>query len=331
MKKIYLLHLVAIVLICSFIGTSCKKPSHSNNPIPNNSRLSSYSRITTTTATNGIATVLSENFSFYYDPTNRVIKMTYTNNDGLVARNENTVYDYTHDTVIKTVTNILNNSLIEKDTLVYNSQGQLATAFTPNLTTTFQYYGKLLASYTIIGRNNKGTTVKAVTTYTSVNGDLLKHDYDGNLVANLSTNRKGPYDIKWIMYNGTITTQNTSSATTTLANYNESPVVFASVDYNGVIDNIAFPGELWRKESYHFYTEMANRPGDYMWIQSFTQYGSNVYQNAHLVESISSMNRHANIDYSIDAFSHITQARVVTIDSVLNKYNYVYDYQYEVY
>lgn len=340
MRKKYLLHLAATTLIISAIGTSCKKPVHSYNPTPNNVRLQSYTKITSIqlSSSNLPPSTINENYRFYYDAGNRLNRIIFTSNDSFNIH-KSIDFTYSHDTVFKTTVNVLTKDTTEIDTLVYNSQGQLTSAFTPALTSEYQYFGKLLATFTKTARNDSGTSISAASTYTSDNGDFLAHLYDGNLKVTLPSGRKAPFRIHWfpylttinniVFYSGTPVPHHTTGYTDVYTNYNESPVYFTSEDTTGAKDSLLYPGSLWRKETYHFYTEQANRPGDYLQLQSFTMYGYNVYQNSHLVESISSQNRHANISYKFDAYNNITQTSVVVVDSVLNKYTYTYDLQYE--
>jgi hypothetical protein len=94
---------------------------------------------------------------------------------------------------------------------------------------------------------------------------------------------------------------------------------------------LIYPAWDWANEGYHFYTENANRIGDWLQLQSFTMYGQNIYRNSHLVESISARNKNAYIDYKYDAQSKITQTSVVVTDSSMNKRTYTYDLQYETF
>ena len=342
MRKINLLHRVAIILFCSLIAIGCKKPVHSSNPTPNNSRLLSFTKITTIalSSSNLPPSTINENYRLYYDNSNRLINITFTSNDSFTIH-KSIDFIYSNDTVFKRITNLLNNTIVERDTFIYNSTGQLVTAYTPLLITQFQYYGSLLSTLTVSGVNDSGTTISAVSNYTSDDADFLAHTYDGNLTAKLPANRLAPFRTKWYPYAATILNQVYFSPayvphhivgyTDVLTNYNEAPVLFTSVDTNAVTDTCYFPGALFRKESYHFYTEMANRVGDYMQLQSLIMYGYNIYQNKHLVESISSTGRHANISYDIDAYNTITQTKVTVVDSVLDKYYYNYSMQYETY
>jgi hypothetical protein len=347
MNKNILLYFAAIAFVITYVGTSCKKPVHSNAPTPNNSRLLSYTKLTSITSNtlpnNGIATI-NENYRFYYDNLNRLVKIIYTTNDTVYKQHVST-FTYSNDTVFKETINAISNALLERDTLIYNNKGQLIAAYTPHLTTTFNYFGKLLATYTKTATTDTNDALSATYTYTSVDGDLLQHNFDGKLTATIRPDRTLNFQTTWypINYltisgmNFTAFSPNIShktdfkSYTDFITGYTDGPMAFVSTDTLNHIDTTFYPGEEWRNESYHFYTEMANRIGDYLTLQSFTMYGYNIYQNKHLVESISSTNRHANIDYSIDAYSNITQTRVVLLDSVLNKFNYVYDIQYETY
>ena len=345
MRIKYLIYLATIVVICTYIGTSCKKPVHSSNPTPNNSRLLSYTKITTITNSLGGSLItpstVNENYRFYYDDLNRVNRIIFTSNDSF-QKQLSSVFTYASDSVFKAVTNVMTNSIIERDTFIYNSLKQLTTAYTPHLITSFQYYGKLLATYSMTSHSDSGILMSTTSTYTSVNGDLLAHNYDGTLTATLPSRRYTPFSTAWypgfyrhyvdtFVVTGTGVPHTGTGYTDVYTNYNEAPIMLTSNDYYNKKDTGNFPGALWRKESYHFYTEMPNRIGDYLTIQSFTKYGYNVYQNSHLVEEIISVNRHANISYNIDAYNNITQANVVTLDSVLNKYSDVYNFQYETF
>jgi len=340
MRKSFLLYVAAVILVCSYIGTSCKKIIHSNPPTPNNERMKSYTKITTikmTVPVAGVPSTITENYRFYYDDVNRVSKITYTGNDSFEIH-KFIDFDYTHlgplyDTIIKKTTNILTNTIVESDTFVMNKSGQIVTAITPNLINTFQYYGKLLARVNRTGTSYRNITITDFSTYTSDNGDFLKHNFDGKTTITFD-NLTTPFKVaKILIAPSLIDTQflRQYNSLTYTFNSNYNPMYVYVKDTVNRVDSLEHSGLFYVNEGYHFYTEDANRTGDYLQLESFTMYGKNIYQNSHLVESITARNRSASIAYTIDATSKISQTRVVVLDSILNKYTSVYDIQYETY
>lgn len=334
MRKSFLLYVAAVMLVFSFIGTSCKKMIHSGAPTPNNERMVAYTKITTIKLNTPIpraASTISENYRFYYDEVNRVTRMTYTGNDSFEIHKSIT-FTYKGDTIIKKTVNILNNVIVENDTFVMNSAGQITTAFTPNMVNTFDYFGKLLTRNGRTGSSYRNITITDFSTYTSVNGDFLKHTHDGNMKITLN-GLTLPLKVMKILSYPNIDTQfmyQYNSNDYSKANTYRQTYVYVKDTVDNA-DSFMYPGQSFVNEGYHFYTEQANRTGDYLQLQSFTMYGKNIFQNSHLVESITSSNRNASIAYTIDAFNKITQTRVEEVDSVLNKYTTVYDIQYETY
>lgn len=340
MKKYFSLCVAGIVLISSFIGTSCKKRIHSSAPTPNNVRMLGYTKVTTirnTVPVAGVPSTITEKYRFYYDDNNRVTQMIYTGNDSFEI---NKRIDFTYKTdptgvkrIYKKTTNALDNSFVQLDSFILNKDENIETAYTPYLINKYEYLGKLLVRNTRIGTNYNRISMTDNSTYTSVNGDFLKHNFDGKLVIDF-TDLTTPLTIKLLTYPDTTDTLSLFSYATlthTRNGYNYSPMWVYVKDTNNVKDSLQYPGLFWVNEGYHFYTEKANRTGDYMQLESFTMFGKNIFQNSHLVESITSRNRSAAITYDIDAFSKITQTRVVILDSVLNSLNIVYDIQYETY
>ncbi len=333
MKKSFLLYVVALLLVGSYIGTSCKKIIHSNAPVPNNVRMLSYTKITSikmTVPVNGMPATINENFRFYYDEGNRVSKIVYTGNDSFEIH-KNITFEYRGDSIFKTTTNILTNIIVERDTFILNSSGLLVTAYTPYMKNTYEYYGKLLARNTRMGTSYSRITMTDNSTYTSVNGDFLKHNFDGKLKIDFTDVTTPINVVKLLTYPKVTDTvfKNNYDALTYTQDYGYNPMYVYLNDGTNVKDSLEYPGLFWVNEGYHFYTEDANRTGDYMQLESFTFYGVNIFQNSHLVESITARNRNAAITYDIDAYSKITRTKVVILDSVLNNFTSVYDIQNE--
>jgi hypothetical protein len=337
MKKNFSLYIVALILLSTFAGTSCKKRIHANAPTPNNVRMLGYTKITTYTPAGftGISPTVTEKFRFYYDQINRLAKITYTGNDTFAIYKDIT-FTYKGDTVYKNTKNILTNSIVQRDTFILNSNGLLVTAYTPNLINTYEYYGQLLARKIQKATSHRHIEMTAQSTYTSVNGDFLKNNYDGLLKVDF-IEVKTPLTINYYQDIPPFTLFNIQTLvsyefeTHTIANFNYNPIKIKMTDTVFKQDSLIFPGSDWIGESYHFYTEDANRIGDFLQLESFTMYGNNIFRNAHLVESMTSRNRSAYITYNIDAFSKITQTRYSESDSVLNNKTIVYDIQYETF
>lgn len=337
MRNSFLLYVVALVMGLSFVGTSCKKPVHSNAPTPNNERMLSYNKITTiqwaNPAVNGELSKITENFRFNYDNLNRLVKITYTGNDSFEIHKFIT-FDYSKpDTVIKKTVNLLTNVIVEMDTFKLNNEGMVIKSYTPNMITSYEYLGRLMTRATRVGTSYRNITVTDFSKYTSVNGDFLKHSHDGNLNITLDGMTLPLKMMKILTYPK-------DKDTVFLYQYNNLvhnrtntylPTYIYAKDTVNKADSLMYPGLTWVNEGYHFYTEKANRIGDWLQLESFTMFGRNIFQNAHLVESVTSRNRSASIYYNIDAFSKITQTRVEEVDSMLNKFITVYDIQYETF
>lgn len=339
MKKSFLLYIATLLLGCTLVVSSCKKPVHSNVPTPNNVRMLSYSKVTTIefrVPVAGVPSTINENYRFYYNAANKVSKMIYTGNDSFQFHKV-IDFEYRKDSVFKTTTNALTNQIVERDTFIMNSNGQLITAFTPNTINEYEYYGKLLARNKRSARSWRNISMSTQSTYTSVNGDFLEHNSDNRLtteIYDMTTPLKHLAFLQWAPttfapivdtvfgYNSLVNVRD---------GYNFKDIYLHVLDDLGRKDSLIYYGQPWINEDYHFYTEMANRPGDYMQIQSFTQFGTNIFQNSHLVENITSRNLSTKAEYNIDAYSNIIQTTAVTVDSVLNKYTEVYDIQYETF
>ena len=66
-------------------------------------------------------------------------------------------------------------------------------------------------------------------------------------------------------------------------------------------------------------------------MQSFTKYGINIYQNAHMIKAMTTTFAKDSVSYVIDAQSKVTQTTVYTKDKYGNTNTVVYQLQYETY
>ncbi|GAA4462463.1 hypothetical protein GCM10023093_09110 [Nemorincola caseinilytica] len=320
------------------MGTSCKKRVHSFAPTPNNVRMLGYNRITTIDMSVPVPLAISkitESFRFYYDENNRVVQIIYTGNDSEEIH-KRIDFSYRNDTIFKTITDILLKSVVERDTFIKNSDGFIVTTFTPGVNNAtvkhnFEYLGKLMSRDIMTAANNRNVTMSSSVIYTSVDGDLLKQ-YPSKLDANFNDLVQG-LDLDWIQTPKSYGhVEDLMSFSHTFSTYDPNqPMQLWVDDTLQYKDSLVYPAWEWSNQSYHFWTENANRIGDYMQLESFTKYGQNIYMNKHLVESISSPDKNAYITYEYDSDSKIKQTTVDLRDKYLNKYTYTYDIQYETY
>lgn len=358
MKKV-LLCAAAVFAAIAFLLPSCKKVSHSTNPTPDNYRLWSYSKVTTKTiiAPPTITPVTTDNYRFEYDGNNRVSIIYFTSNDSNKLKiglgNLSIKFTYVSpDTIYKTSTDVNTSNVMERDTFIQNSQGQIVDAYFPNEVHHFLYYGKLLANETVIYRDTS-TAVSAHLTYTSNNGDFLNRNFDGNLTVTFpdsgirasyipgdpyrDTTLTFPVDVTWTIFSpdGSVVPVTHPGVTYTdaLSGYFSNYITVDAVDVNGVRPRTGyFPAGYPATQFYQIYDQLANRTGDYLQLNSFTIYGVNIYQNVHLLYKISSVYNTTTVDYTIDADSKITNSNVVIKDSVLkNTVNEAYKLQYETF
>jgi hypothetical protein len=329
MKRLFLIS-IGLLLAFSFVMPACKKPVHETHPTPNNTRLWGYTIIgTTNDLFADTVYTINDNYRFYYDNSNRVSRIIITSN--FPDKPHQTIYfEYKADTIFKTYYNLATNDLMQRDTFIQNSQGFITTAFSPKLTETYEYYGKLLARYKKTARDTN-VLLTASTTYTSYEGNLLKQYHDGQLSATFQE-LVGPLDRTWWYYGSTLIRDNPDASTLTdvLAGYTGLPTTIVGVDVWGNVDTADFPG-IWLEHQYEFDKTKLNRTGDYLQLQSFSRFGANVYQNKNLVNKIYSPGRVTEVVYGIDADSKISSTHVFVTDSFLNTYNYKYELQYETY
>jgi hypothetical protein len=321
--------LAAAVLISAFSMQSCKKPVHPTHPTPSNYRVLSYTKLTTDM--NG--GVVNENYRFFYNSDNRVSQIIYTSNDSTpTGFNKTSTFTYFNDTIVKKTTYVKTTLFVELDTFLENSQHFITTAFTPGTTNTFEYFGKLLSRRTEQYYKDYAfpdPTFKFTNVYHSNNIDFLNNE-SGTLSVEFQ-NLATPMDVIW-----TATTFQEKHTISTLSDqltrYMGDSVQIDVTDKDGKTVHRTYPGATWLNQSFKVYPDLANRPGDFMQIGSFTMYGANLYQNNHLVKQIGRLTDTTDIRYDIDADSKITQTNVLVRDLLGRTLRTeVYKLQYETY
>ena len=347
MKKIFFLSAAVITLSVFFMCSSCKKTTHTPNPTPGNYRMMSYDKISKDNT-------VDEKYTFTYDANNRVSVIIYSTNDATsFVVGERILFKYVGDSIYKTIYNIKTNKLLESDTFIQNTSGQIIAAYNPGSTYAFQYYGNLMARDTIVYRDS-GTTIMAVKTYTSDNADLLANYFDGNLYATFAdtgfkasavvndTDFSTPFTATWVAGTNQLITPTITFPHTGIASYRDvltgydmgGPVSLSAQDGNGVSTRATcvFADDLWASELYLVWPDKTNRTGDYFQLGSFTTYGVNIFPNAHLLRSILNPGKNAYFTYDIDADSKITQTTAVFRDSLTHvKSTVIYRIQYQTY
>jgi hypothetical protein len=359
MKKLSLLFLVIFLpaITCLF---SCKKVYHSPNPTPDNYRVSSYTKVTTQSILYPFiipTPIVTENYSFLYDASNRVSQIFYTSNDSNKMKTGmadlSIKFFYVSDTIYKTSTDLKTSSIKELDTFIINSQGQIINSYFPNEIHAFQYYGKLLSNE-MVGYRDTGTLITANVSYTSNNGDFLYRYFNGQLnvtfedtgirpnITPLDTVRDTvlslPLSVTWTQFynNGTTSSTNDNNLnayTDNLNGYNQNYLIVTAVDPNGVTVRPGyFPAGYCAQQFYQIYDYLTNRPGDYLQLQSFSTYGVNIYQQTHMFKSLTTPYISTSASYTIDGDSKVTYTNVVTRDSLLkNITTEAYKLQYSTY
>ena len=347
MKKIFLLYFAAIMLPCVVLFPSCKKIIHSYAPTPANYRINGYT-VTNRSSFGISADTINENYSFFYDLSNRVTRIIHTHNNGYTT--DQSTFSYSNDTIYKNVyTNHVatvadpSTSLIitETDTFIVNANGNIVETFMPGMHTVYEYafyqtgqgQRSLMTRKTEIAHDYpSGATISSVNTYTSDNADFLKGNFPGYLTANFSpvTLPTPPLTVNWYTYSPTIT-HTIGGLSDNLTNSTLQPATVSATDGFGYVGVCSYPGDAYFNEDYTFYTTMTNRPGDYLQIGSFTTYGQNIYQNSHLVKSITCSRTRATINYNIDSYMKINQATVVVVDTFANTQTLTYNIQYQTY
>lgn len=325
----YVKLLSAAALVAGFyMLPSCNKVINPRNPLPGNYRMQSYTKISTLSG----ATV-NENYSFFYNSDNRVSTILFTSNDSNNF-DKSAQFEYSNDTIYKTITKVKTSLVVERDTFIQNSAGQITTAYFPQRYVTYEYFGKLLARvnetfYNVGPASN--TTFKSTVIYTSNNSDFLRNDGDLTIsYPYMST----PISVAYTIFDPKAPILGTQDGVGTdlhLTSYVKGPIYITSVDNNGLVDTATYPG-LQFKQSFGVFPDQVNRMGDYMQLGSFTTYGVNIYQNTHLIKSIYAKEDTSDITYVIDGDSKITQTHIATKDYTgLIRNTAVYKMQYTTY
>lgn len=322
MKRIHFQYIAVFILVLPLFFSSCKKVIHPANPTPDNYRLLTYTK----TTPGGIYD-LNENYRFYYNSNKRVSQITRTSNDTNLA-NYNARFTYINDTIYKTISRLEMDTVLERDTFIQNGQGQITLSYTPGFVQKFEYLGKLLTKVTKIYYDS-AVAISSMVNYFSDNGDFRNRAGDGTLTANFY-GISAPLKVSWYTVTSTsATTHNVSGLTDMLTGYTVGGAAVTALDaFNNFVGGYYWGAE-WPNESYGFFTDHANRPGDYLHIGSFTTFGVNIYENAHLVNVITTTGHTTNVVYTIDGDSKIKQTFVSTKDSAnrIFQTNYKLDYE----
>lgn len=285
-------------------------------------------------------------YNFSYDNSGRVSQIIYSSNDDseYVHKLANLIMTFTYSgtTISKRITRS-DLSLVEIDTFIENSGGLIINTYTPTVDNIFQYNGSLMFKNTIISHNSLGTststataasgTMTTVSNITASGGNFLQLTYDGTL-STAYTGLTGPITLYYTYLNttglGVVPTYSSATSNSNnivLSSYSREPVMVMAVDTLHDTAYADYPGGIWTTEDYTFYG-LPNRTGDYFQLQSFAIYGTNIYQNADLVNSIKNSGFTKTITYTIDAQSKIDQTSAAITDSLGNTYTEVYSLQY---
>ena len=358
MKRTIFLSVAVVIASCLFVYTSCKKITHPTNPTPEKYRLLSYTKITTQTILIPLTPtpIVTENYRFVYDGSNRVSAIFFTSNDSNKVHkglaNLKIAFLYTADSIYKVSTDLNTSHTMETDTFLQNVNGQIVHAYFPNEVHDFTYYGSLLSNETVTYRDSN-TTMQINFTYTSDRNNFLNRLYNGQITVTFpdsgivpymapppynfrDTNLTFPIDVTYNtiapdLTPGTFQHLGYGNKTDVINGYFMDGITVDAVDANG--DKIRtgyFPAGIAAKMEYLFYDEQLNRPGDYLQIESFTIYGVDLYPNTKLFYSTTSPYNTTRVSYDIDAESKIGHISATTKDSVLkNLVNVQYALQYE--
>lgn len=337
--------LTGLVAILFSVGVfSCKKIEHSTNPTPSNTKILSFTKVTTIA---GATT--TDNYRFFYDGQSRVSQILYTSNDSF-QKNTSSTFTYSNDTIYKVITLVKTNLVIERDTFITNTAHQIRHAYLLNSEYDFTYYANLVSRETQIARGDSGTTISATRTYTSNNSDWLKRSFDGTLNATFAdsglqinpimhdTDLIFPLTVTWTSLNGiggvaptVYTHTDINSYSDILTGYNlGGPITISVVDAYGAVlrDVCLYPKDLATEEYYGVWPAQVHRPGDYLQLSSMVTFGQSVYNNTHLLKSKYNKTDTTDIIYTIDANSKITQTFATTKDNLLGLVTENYKIQY---
>ncbi len=226
-----------VFILCVSGFLSCKKTNELHS-YPENNRLLNFTKTYTAYSQPDYI----DNYRFVYDGNNRVSQIIYTtNNPGLSNNISN--FRYASDTIYDYITQV-NGTLIELDTFITNTKGNIEATYIQGLRTGYQYFGKL----------------------------VTRIDYPYGFYSNLTS------------YNGNFIREAFSTGS---AN-------------DGVIT---------------YYTDLDNRPGDYLYLQAFSRYGLNIFQNSSLVKSLTYPFYKTTAEYVIDADRKITKTIATVQDT----------------
>jgi hypothetical protein len=276
-----------------------------------------------------------ETYTFSYDASNRLSQVLYTTNDSATVKTSlssvgtRAVFSYSNDSIYKVTSVLRTGAFIDSNIYIKNREGQIITAYLPNHVIQFEYYGKLLSKRTDKYFHN-ATSIGATKNYTSDNADFLAWTFDGNLTANFPHADTAPFTVDWVTALAT-TTHTATTYSDVFTGYNKLPITMNFKDAFGHTDTVSFPGGIRSTESYGVFPDKFNRPGDYMYIESFITFGVDIYQQAHLMKSITNTGFTTNVTYEIDADSKITTTNVHTRDSLSHNVISNYRFQYETY
>ncbi len=358
MKKLFSLFICALCATCIFMYPSCKKIYHSTLPTPSNFRLLGFTKIITHNIIIPFSAkpVVTESYSFGYDDNNRLSQVLMSSNDSNLKKlgllDLRMTYDYSGGTVNRTIYNLKQANVAERDTFQLNANNQLVSCSFPWETHTFTYNGNLLASQTDSYRDS-GTVVSASTYFTSDNLDLLQEYFNGNLTATFPDSGIRPditpafpdrdsiitlpLSVTWASIvpkttgiDTTFVYHTANALSDGLSGYGEYMVKVTAVDPYGIfVRPVYFPAGLNSTKFFQIYDFLPNRTGDYLQLESFKTYGVNVFQNQHMIKQISTAYDTTFVNYDIDAQSKVTQTHVLLKDKMGNlttiEYKLIYD------
>ena len=183
MNRLFL-KIPALVIICLFIFSACKK-THPLNEYPTNNRVMNITKKTTVGAS-----VITDNYRFIYDRYNRINEIYFTTNDPLQA---NTISNliYRNDTIYDT-TRLINNQVIEVDTFITDRRGFIVTTYIQGVKTSYSYYLDLLtridyAPFTFVNFTSyNGNITQSISSVTNIATENYRYYTD-------MKNRAGDY------------------------------------------------------------------------------------------------------------------------------------------
>ncbi len=360
MKKLFSFSLAVTTLLLGglLFAPSCKKVWHATNPTPSNFKLLGYTKIITKTMVAPIMYIpaVTETYSFGYDGNNRLSQILYATNDSNMKKlgllDLRITFDYSADSIIKTIYNLKAANIVEQDTFIQNAYGQIIFGNFLKERHTYTYAGSLLASQTDTYLDS-GTTVSGTSFFTSDNKDFLHQAFNGSLTATFpnigirpditpafpqrDSILSYPLTVVWNTFDPYISTTTHNSVgvdgvdqTDILTGYHSNGATVDAYDANGIFVRTGyFPAGLYTTKFFQIYDFFDDRVGDYMQLQSFTTYGVNIYHESHLVKQMTSTYDTTFVTYNIDAQSKITQTQVLIKDIKGNSTSIIYKLTYD--